>query len=422
MAKKKIRRKIIKIAFAGYSGENNTGAEARVAMTVRDIKRAIGEEAGSLQITIPTLSEANTRRYVPDEDVCVMEMGNIFMFILRMLKIVWQWNDMLFLVEGAAFTDHFSPFFIYIFLFSALVGKLCGKKVVVYAVDCGELKPFSRKFLRWVGNKLDLIIARTEDSKERMIRFGVKKPIYVTTDTVFQYQPPGREFALALLKELKLDPEKPIVGLAAKEFFWFPIKAKLWGPKEDFYHYPLYHTWTPEGRRKSKIFKQDFVNYADWIVEKLDANVLLIAMERMDLPPSQDIHNLMKRKDRARVISSNDYDMRDISALLSTLKFLTTTRYHACVLAVPSAIPLVAVSSDIRLEGVFREMGIMDYYIDIRTESLYGDMVRVSEKLLGNESECRAKVAAAYPRYLERDAENRRILKEWFLDNFEPVR
>jgi polysaccharide pyruvyl transferase WcaK-like protein len=295
---------------------------------------------------------------------------------------------------------------------------MCGKKVVVYAVDCGELKPFSRKFLRWVGNKLDLIIARTEDSKERLIRFGVKKPVYVTTDTVFQYQPPGREFALGLLEKLDIDPEKPVIGLAVKEFFWFPIKPRLWGPKEDFYHYPLYHTWTEDGRRKGKMFKQDFTRYADYIIEKLDANVLLIAMERMDLPPSQDIHKLLKHSGRARVISSNDYDMRDISALLSTLKFLATTRYHACVMSVPSSIPLIAVSSDIRLQGVFREIGIMDYYIDVSTETLCDDLVRATEKLLDNEAACRNKIAGAYTKYLQLDSENRRILKSWFLENF----
>ena len=172
MEKKKLRRKKIKVVFAGYSGENNTGAEGRVAMTVKDIKRAIGEEVDQLQITIPTLSAANTRRYVQDEDVYVMQMGNIFMFIMRMIKIVIQWNDILVLVEGASFTDHFSPFFIYIFLFAAWLGKLCRKKVVVYAVDCGELKPRAQRMLRKVGNRLDLIIARTEDSRERMKRLS----------------------------------------------------------------------------------------------------------------------------------------------------------------------------------------------------------------------------------------------------------
>ena len=76
--KKKIRRKKIKIAFAGYSGENNTGAEARVAMTVSDLKRSIGDEgqnakhAGVLHIlpqaTINVVATTNQDKVAPSKD------------------------------------------------------------------------------------------------------------------------------------------------------------------------------------------------------------------------------------------------------------------------------------------------------------------------------------------------------------------
>ena len=408
----KLKKKKIKIVFAGYSGENNTGAESRIVTVVKDVKASLGDLV-EVQITVPTLSKKNIRRYLKDEDVKIIEMGWIGKFILNMLRMVIQWNDILILVEGASFTDHFSSVFIFIFLFATLIAKLCGKKVVAYALDCGELKPYNQKLLRLLGNKIDLIIARTEDSKRRMEKFGIKKEVFVTTDPAFQYSPPGDEYVKSLLKKLNLSLDKPLVGIAGKEFFWFPIKPKLWGRREDFFHYPLYHTWAEEGRKNSRQVKEGLAKFADFCIESLDANVLLIAMERMDHLPSKDIYSLMKNKDRARVVDSNNYNLDDISGLLSKLKFLVSTRYHACVLSLVSSIPMITVSSDIRCEGLFRELGMMEFYVDYKTPDLYGALKEKSRLLLGNEGEIKEKIKRAYPEFLDRCLYNRVLFREW---------
>jgi polysaccharide pyruvyl transferase WcaK-like protein len=409
--------KKIKFLFGGYSGENNTGAESRLVTIIRDIKE-IFKDGYDIQLTMGTLSLKNTRRYIKDTDVNIIEMGWIGKFIYNIIRIVFQWHDVLILSEGASFTDNFSPFMLYIWLFSILVAKLCGKKVVAYAVDCGKLKPQNQRLAGKIINKIDLIIVRTEDAKNRLREYGVKKEIHITTDPAFQYTPPDEKYIDALLKKLNIEKTKPIVGIAAKEFFWFPIKAKLWGKKEDFYHWPLYHTWTEEGRKRSKEMKSAFVKFADFCVEKLDANILLIAMERMDYPPTKDIYDMMKYKDRARIISSNEYNLEDISGLLSQLKFLVSTRYHACVLSMVSSIPMIGVSSDVRIEGIFKELQIMDYYIDYLTENIYEVLVEKTEKILQQEKEIKEKIKNEYPKFLERALLNRKIFKEWFLKTY----
>ncbi|PIU66844.1 MAG: polysaccharide pyruvyl transferase, partial [Armatimonadetes bacterium CG07_land_8_20_14_0_80_40_9] len=69
----KLKKKKIKIVFAGYSGENNTGAESRIVTVVKDVKASLGDLV-EVQITVPTLSEKNIRRYLKDEDVKIIEM------------------------------------------------------------------------------------------------------------------------------------------------------------------------------------------------------------------------------------------------------------------------------------------------------------------------------------------------------------
>lgn len=412
---------MIRIVLAGYLGRNNTGSEARAAMTIQDVRRSIGEEVNHIRITVLTLNATNTRRYISDETVDVQEIGSIFALLPGILRIIFEPNNILFLTEGAAFTDHFSSFFFYAFLLATLLAKASGKKVVAYVVECGELKPFNHRLLRYIGNKIDLIITRTEDSKKRMIRFGIKKPIHVTADMVFQYRPPNRDFALRLLKELQVDPEKPIIAVAPKEVYWFPVRPEPWGPKQNLYHYPFYFTWTEEKRNRSRAFKKGMSQYVDYLVEKLDANVLLIAMDEMDLPISKEIHSLSKHPDHVRVISNNEYDISGISALLSSLRFLVATRYHACVLSIPSKIPLIGVSSDTRLKSLFREMGIMDCFIDLSTKTLCNDLICATERVLENEKEYRRRIADAYGQYEKRVAENSSILRRWFVNDFQEI-
>lgn len=412
-----MKKKKIKFLFGGYSGENNTGAESRLVTIIRDIKETFKDDY-DMRLTMGTLSLKNTRRYIKDEDVDIVEMGWIGKFIYNITRIVAQWHDVLILSEGASFTDNFSNFMLYIWLFSTGVAKACGKKVVAYAVDCGKLKPHNQKIAGKIINKIDLIIVRTEDAKKRLREYGVQKEIHITTDPAFQYEPPSQEYIETLLQKLNIDKTKPIIGIAPKEFFWFPIKPKLWGKKEDFYHWPLYHTWTEEGKEKSKIMKEAFIKYADFCVEKFSATVLLIAMERMDYLPTKDIYENMKHKDKARIIPSNDYNLEDISGLLSTLKFLVSTRYHACVLSVVSSVPMIGISSDVRIEGAFFDLDIMDYYIDYLTENIFEILAEKTEKLINEEIEIRNKILKEYPKLLQRCLLNREIFKKWFEKNF----
>jgi polysaccharide pyruvyl transferase WcaK-like protein len=161
-------------------------------------------------------------------------------------------------------------------------------------------------------------------------------------------------------------------------------------------------------------------------VEKLDCDIALISMEHMDLPPSQEIYNAMKHKDRARIVSSDEYDVDDIITVLSSLKFLVTTRYHACVLSSCSAIPTIAVSSDTRCETVFRELDMMDFFIDYvkhpdqtpKVEDIYKLLTGMTDQLLKREDELKDKIRKAHPVFVERASRNRRLFKEWLDGTF----
>ncbi len=421
--------KKISVTCLGYNGANNTGSEAKLLTTIADIKDVIGDRLEG--ITVLTLDEARQRRYLeskhPDVEIVEVAPSAVFKHPGRLFKKLSKPSDILFLSEGSTFIDHFSSIFIWAFLAAANFSKRRGKRVVCYANDCGHLKPFNQKLLRRVINKVDLIMLRNPDAKARFQEYGVTKPIHVTADGAYTYPLPPEEYRKKVLEKLGFDPGKrPIIGIAPKEFFWWPIKFKPFGRKEDLYMYPFYHSWQPGGKESSQRYVEQSARHADWCVETFNADIAIISMEHMDYPPSKRIYETMKHRDRARLVPSDEFVVDDIMSVLSALKFLITTRYHATVLSSCSAVPMVAVSSDTRCEAVFRELDMMDLYIDYvehpspkpKVDNLDEVLIEMTKTLAEREDELKKRIADAHENFVERARQNKIIFKKWFEETF----
>jgi polysaccharide pyruvyl transferase WcaK-like protein len=422
------KRKINFLLF-GYNGVNNTGSEAKLLTTIADLKEVVGRDLGRLgKITIMTQSRKNQERYVTDPEVTLLEVGP--------KTLAWPWpllrsrSDILVLSEGSTFIDHFSSIFLWMFCGAARVAKRRGQSVVSYANDCGHLLPRNQNFLRnTINNSVDLVMLRNPDAIARMSEYGVKKKLHLVADGAYMFPTPSREYIEGVWRRLNLEPDKrPVIGLCPKEFFWWPIRMKFIGSREDLYSWPAYHTWTKQGRDNSQTYVDQNARYADWCVERFDADIVIISMEHMDYPPSRRIFEAMKHKDRARVVASDEYKVDDIVAVLAPLKFQVTTRYHSTVLASAFGVPMIAVSSDTRLEAVFHELDAMDYFIDYvkhpnrypEVENLYERLVEMTEALLRDEDAWRQKIKNAHQGFLERALKIRTIFKDWLTEEYLP--
>jgi len=228
------------------------------------------------------------------------------------------------------------------------------------------------------------------------------------------------------LKKIGLTGEKPIIGIAPKEFFWWPIKFKPWGPKEDLYMYPFYHFWPKGGKESSRRYIEQSARHADWCVETYDADIALISMEHMDYIPTVAIREAMKHKDRAIMVSSDEYIVDDVISVLSALDALVTTRYHAVVLSSCSAIPMIAVSSDTRCEAVFRELDMMDLFIDYvshpdpvpNVADLDERLIEMTRNLMERKDDLKKRIADAHPKFVERAHQNQVLFAKWSHENF----
>jgi polysaccharide pyruvyl transferase WcaK-like protein len=422
-------KKNLDFLLFGYNGVNNTGSEAKLLTTIADLKAVVGDELGRLgKLTVMTQSLKNQKRYVKDPEIRLLEIGP--------RTLVWPWpllrnrSHVLLLSEGSTFIDHFSSIFIWMFCYGAQVGKRRGQGVVAYANDCGHLKPRNQQILRnTMNNSVDLVMLRNPDAISRMKEYGVTKDIHLVADGAYMYPALSREYMEGVWKRLDLEPEKKaVIGLCPKEFFWWPVKIKFIGPREDLYNWPAYQTWTKEGRENSRKYVEQSARYADWCVENFDADMAIIAMEHMDAPPARRIYEAMKHKDRARLVLSDEYDVDEIVAVLSALRFQVTTRYHSTVLASPFGVPMIAVSSDTRLEAVFNELDAGKYFIDYvkhpnrypEVENLYERLVEMTGELIKEEDAWRARIKEAHQGFLERALKIRTIFKDWLTEEFLP--
>ena len=438
----------LRVLLFGWCGVGNTGSEAKLLTTIEDVKKTIGKDRIE-KIGVVSVGPVNERRYVEDPNI------EIYSFLptsegglTSLYKLIAgeRW-DLLFLCEGSTYLDRYNDLFLWAFMMAARIQKMRGGKVVGYSNDCGHLKPYNQRAARnTLNNYVDLQMIRNPDARTRMEQYGVKRELHLTADGAYLYPLPPKEYREKLLKELNLG-DKPIISIATKEFFVLPMIPKLYPGKDrvpldwlyrkelgytpmiskEAYVPKIYLEMREEKLRKSEEYKKEMTQYADYIVEKFGANVLLIGMASFegDDTNARGIHDSMKNKKDARWIPSHVYNAKAIKTLLCSSKHLITTRYHASVLSSMAGVPMIAISSDTRLEAVFRELDLMDLYLEVKIdpptipENLYDMLVEKTETLVNREVEIKKKIKEADKNFVKRAEQNSILLKQWFDKEFE---
>jgi hypothetical protein len=90
-----------RILLVGYNGANNTGAEAKLLVSIDEIRSVVGQDAC---ITVPSLNEANLRRYLQESPNLKIKPVRPSLFFYDIRKYVKQ-NDLIMLVEGSCYMD-----------------------------------------------------------------------------------------------------------------------------------------------------------------------------------------------------------------------------------------------------------------------------------------------------------------------------
>ena len=336
-----------KVLLLGYNGANNTGSEARLLSIIGDIRSILGPEA---LITVPTLNEANLRRYLKeDKFLKIAPISSIFFFDIRRLV---KEHDVLILVEGSCYMDTWTSALLWAFLWGTRCASNFKKPSLAYAVDVGHLSSFNRRLVRREASKTDLIITRTELAAEELKEIGVTAPIDVTADCAFTFKTDEKDENI--LKENWPDSDSGIVGLAPVDFYLWPVVMRPWGKKENLYKWPYYFSRSKDNIKGSEKLALKWAQEADRIIEKYGKRIALICMEEVDEPLARCIKEKMRNPEMVKIFSSREYNASEMTNILRSLELLVTSRYHAGVLSLEGQIPQIAMDM-IRVLGDFIE-------------------------------------------------------------------
>jgi polysaccharide pyruvyl transferase WcaK-like protein len=366
-----------KVLLLGYNGANNTGSEARLLSIIDDVRSILGPE---VLITVPTLNEANLRRYLKeDEFLKIAPIASIFFFDIR--KLVKE-HDVLILVEGSCYMDTWTSALLWAFLYATRCASNFKKPSLAYAVDVGHLSSFNKWLVKREASKTDLIITRTGLAAEELKEIGVTAPIDVTADCAFTFKTEKKDENI--LKENWPDSNSGFVGLAPVDFYLWPVLMRPWGKKENQYKWPYYFSRSKDRIEKSENLALKWTQEADRIIEEYGKMVALICMEEVDEPLARSIKEKMKNPEMVKIFPSREYNASEMTSILRSLDLLATSRYHAGVLSLEGQIPQIAIGHDTRLRGFYKELGLEDYFIDYKSHEVWDKLSEKVDELLEN--------------------------------------
>jgi len=396
-----------RILLVGYNGANNTGAEAKLLVCINEIRSVFGPEAC---ITVPSLNEANLRRYLQEGPNLKIESIRPALIFFDVRKFVEQ-NDLIMLVEGSCYMDTWGSALLWCYLLATRYAHSMKKPCIAYSVDAGSAGRLNSWLIRREASKTDLILARTQEAAERLRKWGVKAPIEVTADNAFAFQPNPQDYDI--LK--RIWPEAShVVGVAAEDIYVWPVRIRLWDRKKYCYRWPYYYTHTKESREKSELLAKVLAVQADDIIFEYDKDIALLSMEGLDADFANKIQRLMKHPERTKVFTSTEYNASQMTVILRSLELLITSRYHAGVLSLPSQVPQTAIGHDLRIRDLYADLEMSELFIEHEDPLRFWELSNNVGDVFDHYDSVKEKLKRGYEMYREREKRNPQLLKDFF--------
>ncbi len=399
-----------KVLLVGYNGANNTGAEALLLSDIEDVRAVLGPDA---LITVPTLNEANLRRYVQEgPNLRIVPVPSLFPLAVRQLVAE---HDLIMLVEGHCYMEDSTSLLLWAYLWATHCAHTMGKACLAYSVDAGQLSSVNRRLVRHEASKTDLIITRSQAAANRLRESGVTAPIKVTADNALNFRTAKSDEGW--VQRVWPKARSGLVGFAAVNYHLWPVVMRPWGRREDCYKWPYYFTTSPERRRSADELADGYAAVADCLVKEHNKSVALICMEELDETFARQVQNRMIHADRARLFSARGYSASQVTTLLRSLDLLVTSRYHGCVLSLAAQVPQLAIGHDLRLKTIYDELGFTDqFFLDPHTPNLCATLKERVERLLANPALEKESLRRGYEEHAAKARDNRALLRSFVQD------
>jgi len=358
-----------RVGILGSYGGLNLGDEAILESMVRQLRASVPAE-----ITVFTRDVDNTlRRHDVDHAVLIRGMTR------EEARAEVEKLDLLILGGGGILYDRDTE----LYLREVAFAHEAQVPVVVYAIGAGPLNdPNNGKLIAKHLNRAAAITVRDRQAMRLLEEAGVHREIVLTADPALLLEPDP--IAADALKREGLDTQHRLIGFSVRE----PGPA---APDVDVEHYHAL-----------------LANTADFMVARLDANVVFVPLElkKQDVQQSRAVVARMQYAQRAAVLKG-EYTSPQMLALMGQFQFCVGMRLHFLIFAALQGIPFVALPYASKVEGFLQDLDMpMPPLKDVTT----GGLIAYVDRAWDIQGELRRKIKERLGQLQERARETNRIV------------
>ncbi|MCI0423618.1 MAG: hypothetical protein L0387_07860 [Acidobacteria bacterium] len=373
----------LKLLFAGYNGNRNTGADVRVEEMIRQVRRVLGDEQLDLSVLSHNLA-LSEGYFRGTRQVKLPDVFPPFLF-----QEISRYHGVI-ACEGSMFKSKFANALTSMMIGSLGIAAAENKLSVGYGAEAGQMDALIQGMSRRYCAD-SLVITRNEESQAVLGRLGV--PTELGTDTAWTFEPLGPEYGEKALRQAGWDGQAPVLGLCPINPFWWPVRPSLvklglrssLGMFSDSHYRSLY--FFKDGAAVSKAFHQYLKAFAEGVQAfRRDHRVfpVMIGMEALDRRACEIMGERLGGVPR---FVSDQYDMYQLVSILRRCDLLASSRYHGIVTCMPALVASAGVTMDERIRNLMRERGHHDLLLEVDDSDLADKLVVILNRLF-KEAEC----------------------------------
>ncbi len=207
-----------------------------------------------------------------------------------------------------------------------------GIPVVVYAISAGPLThEATRRAVRDGLDQASLVTVRDRQAYRLLEDVGVRREMVLTADPAFLLEP--EELPVETLEAEGVELDRQLVGFSVRE----P------GPAAPDIDPDEYHAL--------------LANAADFIIERYDAEVVFVPMEKADVQHSHGVVAHMKNAERAEILRRR-YSPRQILDLMGRFQLAVGMRLHFLIFAALRGTAFTALPYASKVSGLLEHLRI----------------------------------------------------------------
>jgi len=293
---------------------------------------------------------------------------NVEKMIDKEILMEYKKSDVIVDLSGDTFRDKvgYSIFSI----IGILLAIFLEKKIAIYSQSIGPLKKIMLPLARFSLNRADLIVVREDITKNYLKGIGVYNPLmYLAPDIAFLLEPAPREKLEEIIIKENIDIKKkngPLVGISPSV-----IVERI--------------------RSKSNTYVL-MANIVDYLIDKLNAEVVFIPHVADDRFVAEKIHQLTRNKDRIKLIKG-DYSPDELKGIIGRCDLFMGARMHSNIASTSMHVPTIALAWSHKYYGIMRMLDQEKHVCDLRTITFTELVLKINDVWF-NKDEIRNKLAS----------------------------